>query len=114
MLEDGPILNKTRNSHIHPQEKRIKESRILWVCNPKQNLDGFFPGNYQPVKKEKRNPEQEMDQAEQRFEIQPLLNHTLQHPKKILTRKSSLTRGSSQITQLKTISSRKSRTSLQI
>lgn len=108
----GPNIEQGKKFTYTPTRKKNQRIQILWVCNPKQNLDDFFPGNYQPVKKEKRNPEQEMDQAEQRFEIQLLLNHTLQHPKKILTRKSSLTRGSSQITQLKTISSRKSRTTV--
>lgn len=111
------ILNARRGPNIEQDKKftytptRKKNQRILKILGfliQKQNLDGFFPVNYQPKKK----PEQEKDQAKQRFETQLLLNHKLQHPTKILARKSSLTRGSLQITQLKTIRRRRSRTTV--
>jgi hypothetical protein len=57
--------------------------------------------------------EKETDQNKQRFEIQLILKHKLQHPTKILARKSSLTRGSLQISQLETTSRRKSRSTIE-
>lgn len=61
---------------------------------------------------QKQHLEKETDQNKQRFEIQLILKHKLQHPTKILARKSSLTRGSLQITQLKTIRRRRLRTTV--
>jgi hypothetical protein len=62
---------------------------------------------------QKQHLEKETDQNKQRFEIQLILKHKLQHPTKILARKSSLTRGSLQITQLETTSRRKSRSTIE-
>jgi hypothetical protein len=62
---------------------------------------------------QKQHLEKETDQNKQRFEIQLILKHKLQHPTKILARKSSLTRGSLQISQLETTSRRKSRSTIE-